>query len=72
MSEPEAFYAIRRTDGDLIHDYGWLGCADAEDWATAEAINHCGATEYEIVRMVVEPLARRTFGTPTPDDEATT
>lgn len=62
----ESFYAIRRTDGEPIGDFCWLGTGDAGDWTPAEedAAYAEHKTEYEIVRMHVEPIARRTFGDP--------
>ena len=61
----EAFFAIRLTSGELIYgEYGWMACDGPDDWTVAEESNDASPTEYEIVRMHVESLARRTFGTP--------
>ena len=63
MTGPERFYAIRLADGDLIYGlYSWLECDGPADWTVAEEADHDDPTEYEIVRMSVEPVARRTFG----------
>lgn len=68
-TEPERFFAIRRTDGELIFgDYGWMR-ADAEnDWTVGEESVHDEPTEYEIVEMTVRPVAKRTFGRPRCED----
>lgn len=62
-AEPESFYAIRLTDGELIYgDYEWMKCDGPDDWTVPDEDTHYEPTEYEIVRMVVEPIAKRTFG----------
>ena len=62
-SKSESFYAIRLTDGELIYgEFGWMACNGPDDWTVAEESDHDQPTEYEIVRMVVEPVARRSFG----------
>lgn len=65
---PESFFAIRRTDGFPIACAGdmhwWIGCDGSSDWTPAEEADHGGdPVEYEIVRMTVDPVARRIFGT---------
>lgn len=68
----ESFYAIRFTDGELIYgEYAWLEADGPYDWTVADESDHDEPTEYEIVRMHVEPITRRTFGGPAPDDEDT-
>lgn len=67
---PESFYAIRLTSGDQIYgEFSWMECLGPDDWMVAEESDDGPPTEYEIVRMVVEPVARRTFGLPDDDDE---
>ena len=66
MSAPESFYAIRRTDGELIQgDYGWVTADGQNDWTAAEEEAEYGneGTEYEMVRMTVERIAVRTLPT---------
>lgn len=61
--KPESFYAIRRTDGEEIYgEYAWMACNGPDDWTVGEESDHDEPTEYEIVRMTVEPVARRSFG----------
>ena len=61
----ESFYAVRRTDGEYMSDYSWQPASHPNDWQYAEDDADCSdePVEYEIVRMVVEPVAKRTFGT---------
>ena len=60
--EPESFYSIRRTDGELIYgEYAWMSADGPDDWTIAIEGGDDEATEYEIVRMVVEPVAKRTL-----------
>jgi hypothetical protein len=54
----EFFYAIRRTDGEDIGDYAWLRADGPDDWSSADD-DYGEPTEYEIVCMVVMPVARR-------------
>lgn len=59
----EAFFAIRRTDGEPIWgELSWMSADHTDDWTVAEESDHDDPVEYELVRMVVEPIARRTFG----------
>lgn len=61
-SAPESFYAIRRTDGEMIYgEYTWLACDGPDDWTVAIEGDEDEAIEWEIVRMIVEPVARRTL-----------
>lgn len=61
----ESFYAIRRTDGEQIWgDYAWMGCDGPDDWTVADNADDEEPVEYEIVRMHVEPIARKTYGDP--------
>ena len=62
---PESFFAIRRTDGEPIYgEFDWIACDGPSDWTAAEEADHWGnPVEYEIVRMTVDPVARRIFGT---------
>ncbi len=63
MTERESFYAIRLTDGDLIYDeFKWMECEGPDDWTIAVEADHVDPTEYEIVKMIVEPIARRMSG----------
>lgn len=65
----ESFYAIRMADGEPIYgEYSWMGCLGPDDWTVAEESDHAEPCEYEIVRMVVEPVTRRTFGEDNPDE----
>lgn len=64
-TEPESFYAVRRADGDLIGDYQWVGCSGAADWPFDDD-EDVDPGEYEIVRMTVESVTKRTFGGPPP------
>jgi hypothetical protein len=60
----EAFYAIRRTDGEPIWgDFGWITASGPDDWEAAELDSEYAddATEYELVRMTVEPVAVRAY-----------
>lgn len=59
----ETFHAIRLADGDLIYgEFTWLACDGPDDWTAAIESNHDQPTEYEIVEMIVRPIATRTFG----------
>lgn len=61
-SEPESFYSIRRTDGERISgEFTWLSADGPDDWTVAEESVDDEATEWEICRLVVEPIARRTL-----------
>lgn len=73
--EREAFYAIRRTDGEpMEHETGIAWYCIAGPDAFAEFVSdgdyayddHRGLIELELVRMVVHPVARQIY--PTPDD----
>lgn len=66
----ETFFAIRRTDGESIFgDFAWMGCEGPDDWTIAEEEDPSFATEYEIVRMHVESVEKRTFGEPPAEDD---
>ena len=59
----ERFYAIRLTDGELIYgEFKWMTCDGPDDWTVTEESEHDTPTEYEIVEMIVHPVAKRTFG----------
>lgn len=61
MSEPESFYAMRRVDGEPIGEFSWVEAVGPDDWTYADDSANDPA-EFEIVRMVVVPVARRWFG----------
>lgn len=66
----ETFYAIRLTDGELIYgEFTWMAADHRDDWTVAEESDHDEPTEYEIVEMIVRPIARRTFGEPPADED---
>lgn len=61
---PEVIHAIRRTDGELVFgEYSFLVVAGESDWTPAEDDTEWAndPTEYEMVRMTVEVVERRTF-----------
>lgn len=65
MTEPmERFYAIRRTDGEPVDGdmLSWISVDGPNDWTFPMECEHDDPTEYEIVEMVVHPVAKRTFG----------
>lgn len=69
-AEQERFYAIRLTAGDEIYgEFAWMGCRGPDDWTVAEDSDHDQPTEYEIVQMIVVPIAKRTFGETQTDDD---
>lgn len=62
----ETMYAIRRTDGELIYDeYAFLGTSGPDDWLDIEEDADHGypPVEYEMVKMSVEVVSRRTVPT---------
>ena len=64
-TEPESFHAIRRCDGEPMGDYLWMRVDGPDVWSpTCDDDYQDEPVEYEIVRMVVEPIAKRTFGNP--------
>lgn len=72
----ESFHAIRLVGGDFIYgdfiygDYAWMGCDGPNDWTVAEDSWAGGDdSEYEIVVMHVEPVAKRKAPPPFDDDE---
>jgi histidine triad (HIT) family protein len=67
----ESFYAIRRTDGELMGEYGWLQADDPDDWSGAdvEIFDGVDPIEFEIVRMIVVPVAKRTLPESTTSEE---
>lgn len=67
-NEPESFYAMRRTDGEEIGDYSWVSAGGPDDWTPAEddAEEADEPIEYELCRMTVEVVSRRTFGPSSP------
>lgn len=65
----ESFYAICRADGTAIWgEYGWLVTSGPDDWSVIQDDHDGEPTEYEIVRMHVEPIAKRTFPRCSDDD----
>lgn len=75
---PEFFYAVRRTDGEEIDDYTIVFASGPDDWSSVEPYgDEDEPVEYELVKLIVEPVATRTVpgrgevceawqGTPTP------
>lgn len=64
-ADRERFFAIRRTDSEPIFgEYGWMNADHADDWHIAEedSAHDDVPIEYEIVEMIVVPVATRTFG----------
>ena len=63
----ETFLAIRRTDGERIFGEFWWMEAPSDDpwrgWEPESDVDEC-PVEYEAVRMIVEPVARRTYTSP--------
>jgi hypothetical protein len=60
----EVIYAIRRADGEPIYgDYSHVIVDGDTDWTPAEEDGEEAATVYEMVRMVVDVLERRTLPT---------
>ncbi len=62
-------YAIRRTDGEPVGDeYTFFTTGGPDDWSPAEneAEDFDEEVEYELVKMLVERVGVRTFGTLTP------
>lgn len=61
----EPFLAIRRADGESIGDFTWMAVTDENDWSIAEAETDGNAfdepTTWQIVRMVPELVAERTY-----------
>lgn len=60
----EHLYAIRRTDGETIgDDWEMVTCAGPDDWTLAADMTDPDEdpVEYEIVRLLVEPVGRRTY-----------
>lgn len=64
---PESFHAIRRADGDLIGDFGWLSVDGPDDWP--DWLEDDGPTEYEIARHEVTVVARKVLPTCSECDE---
>ena len=61
---PETFFAIRRTDGEPMGDFGWMSCDGPNDWEQAEYDSDFAdpeSIEYEIVEMTVRSLAKQSF-----------
>lgn len=66
----EPFYAIRRTDGELLMgEYAWMAADGPDDWTVPDNSDHDEPTEYEIVNMRPERVAVRTFGEPEPEED---
>lgn len=63
MADPEFFYAIRRLDGPMFDEYGWMEIGHDGDWQVAIDDSESSDVEhdYQIVRMIVEPVDTRTF-----------
>jgi hypothetical protein len=67
--EPESFYAIRRVGGEKICGLEWMTVGGPDDWTLAEEGLSGEPIEWEIVKLTVTPVARRTFGQPDEDEE---
>lgn len=58
----EVMYAVRRADGGLMDgDYTFIGVSGPNDWAPVEDWDGDAEGEFEMVRMTVEIVARRTL-----------
>lgn len=62
----ESFLAIRRTDGELIYgEFAWLEAPGfaGDPWRGWDDMrdDEDEPVEYELVRMIVKPIERRTY-----------
>lgn len=72
VEKGESFYAIRRTDGEEMHgEYSWSVVGGPDDWDPAEedSFDFLDPVEFELVRMVVSPVARRMLPEPATEED---
>lgn len=66
-TEPEIQFSIRRADGEAIGDeWTFVGAKDADDWSGVEDEDSDEPVEFEMVRMELAVVDRKTFGGPQP------